>query len=294
MEVTKDFKVIIKEKYSENIYIQYDSLYQYHELGQTAEDSRIIFEKFANKVVEGQIYLVLPSPKGLIMIMSEKGALTVGFDNDGSINSDNYLQLLDEQGAIGYIIEFKHDLIVNAIQKDLLKIISDYAYQEYLKVNKKEPEKIYIKLSSEGGKNIITNHKPDSDVMMYFYDINFEKKNINNKINELKTSLLSENPDLVINFDYLMTDLLEKENSESYFEKINLNNKDDEQIEKSLIEDINEEKILILEEENRLKSELTITEVEENKYYEKLFQDIYSEQNEDGFNEEDYILTDIH
>ena len=43
MEVTKDFKVIIKEKYSENLYIQYDSLYQYHELGQTAEDSRIIF-----------------------------------------------------------------------------------------------------------------------------------------------------------------------------------------------------------------------------------------------------------
>ncbi len=225
------------------------------------------------------------------MIMSEKGALTVGFDNDGSINSDNYLQLLDEQGAIGYIIEFKHDLIVNAIQKDLLKIISDYAYQEYLKVNKKEPEKIYIKLSSEGGKNIITNHKPDSDVMMYFYDINFEKKNINHKINELKSSLLTENPDLIINFDYLMTDLLEKENSESYFEKINL---DDKQIEKSLIEDINEEKILILEEEKRLNNELTIEDVEENKYYEKLFQDIYSEQNEDGFNEEDYILTDIH
>ena len=63
MEVTKDFKVIIKEKYSENLYIQYDSLYQYHELGQTAEDSRIIFEKFANKVVEGQIYLVLPHQK---------------------------------------------------------------------------------------------------------------------------------------------------------------------------------------------------------------------------------------
>ena len=67
MEVTKDFKVIIKEKYSENLYIQYDSLYQYHELGQTTEDSRIIFEKFANKVVEGQIYLVLPASKGLIM-----------------------------------------------------------------------------------------------------------------------------------------------------------------------------------------------------------------------------------
>ena len=53
--------------------------------------------------------------------MSEKGALTVGFDNDRSINSDNYLQLLDEQGAIGYIIEFKHDLIVNAIQKRFIK-----------------------------------------------------------------------------------------------------------------------------------------------------------------------------
>ena len=292
MEVTKDFKVIIKEKYSENLYIQYDSLYQYHELGKTAEDSRIIFEKFANKVVEGQIYLVLPSHKGLVMIMSEKGALTVGFDNDGSVNSDNYLELLDEQGAIGYIIEFKHDLIVNAIQSDLLKIISDYAYQEYLKVNKKEPEKIYIKLSSEGGNNIITNHKPDSDVMMYFYDINFEKKNINHKINELKKTLLIENPDLIINFDYLMNDLLEKENSEDYFEKINLNN--NKKIEESMIEDINEEKMLILEEEKRLNNELTSEDVEENKYYEKLFQDIYSDKNEDGFNEEDFILTDIH
>ena len=243
-------------------------------------------------MVEGQIYLVLPSHKGLVMIMSEKGALTVGFDNDGSVNSDNYLELLDEQGAIGYIIEFKHDLIVNAIQSDLLKIISDYAYQEYLKVNKKEPEKIYIKLSSEGGKNIITNHKPDSDVMMYFYDINFEKKNINHKINELKKTLLIENPDLIINFDYLMNDLLEKENSEDYFEKINLNN--NKKIEESMIEDINEEKMLILEEEKRLNNELTSEDVEENKYYEKLFQDIYSDKNEDGFNEEDYILTDIH
>ena len=53
-------------------------------------------------------------------------------------------------------------------------------------------------------------------------------------------------------------------------------------------------KKLILEEEKRLNNELTSEEVEENKYYEKLFQDIYSEQNEDGFNEEDYILTDIH
>ena len=84
--------------------------------------------------------------------------------------------------------------------------------------------------------------------MMYFYDINFEK-NINNKINELKKTLLTENPDLVINFDYLMNDILEKNNSESYFEKINLNNEDDKEIEKSLIEDINEEKMLILEEE---------------------------------------------
>ena len=159
-------------------------------------------------------------------------------------------------------------------KKDLLKIISDYAYHEYLKVNKKEPEKIYIKLSSEGGKNIITNHKPDSDVMMYFYDINFEK-NINNKINELKKTLLTENPDLVDNFDYLMNDILEKNNSESYFEKINLNNEDDKEIEKSLIEDINEEKMLILEEEKRLNNELTSEEIEENKYYEKLFQDIY-------------------
>ena len=60
MEVTKDFKVIIKEKYSENLYIQYDSLYQYHELGKTAEDSRIIFEKFAN------------NPNGIVEPSNEK------------------------------------------------------------------------------------------------------------------------------------------------------------------------------------------------------------------------------
>ena len=294
MDISKDFKVIIKEKYSENLYIQYDSLYQYHDLGKTAEDSRIVFEKFANKVVEGQIYLVLPSSKGLIMIMSEKGALTAGFDNDGSINSDNYLQLLDEQGAVAYIIEFKKDLIVNAIQKDLLKNISDYAYQEYFKINKKEPEKIFIKLSSEGGKNIITNHKPDSDVMMYFYDINFEKKNINSKINNLKKSLLDENPNLEINFDYLMNDLFEKENIETYFEKININQIDNQEIEKMKLEDIHEENLSILEEEKRLNNELSNEEIEENKYFEKLFQDIYSNQDEDGFNEEDYIFTDIH
>ena len=89
-----------------------------------------------------------------------------------------------------------------------------------------------------------------------------------------------------------MNDLLEKENSEDYFEKINLNN--NKKIEESMIEDINEEKMLILEEEKRLNNELTSEDVEENKYYEKLFQDIYSDKNEDGFNEEDYILTDIH
>jgi len=291
MELTKDFKVIIKEKYSENLYIQYDSLYQYHELADNADDSRIIFEKFANKVVEGQIYIVLPSTKGLVMLMSEKGAMCIGFDNDGSVNSDNYLQLLDEQGAIGYVIEFKHDLIVNAIQKDLLKIFSDYGYQEYLKVMKKEPEKIYIKLSSEGGKNIMTNHEPDSDVMMYFYDIQYEKKNIDKKINELKETLLSINPDLEFNFDYLVNDLLEKNESEEYFEKIIEENQ--ENIEKSQEEDLIQEKLIIEEEEQRLNNELTIEEIEENKYYEKLFEEIYSNNDEDGFSEEEYIMTSI-
>lgn len=276
LELEKEFKIIIKKKYSKNIYIQYDSLYSYHNMGKTSEESRLMFEKFANKVFEGQIYIVLPESSGITMLMSEKGALCVGFDNDSSIKGENYLQLLEEQCALGYIIEFKHEFILNGIQKDLLKNISDYCYQEYVKIMEEEPENIYIKLSSEGGKNIITNHQPDEDVMMYFYKIDYEKKNITKKMDELKEILLKENPEINLDFDFNIQIQTEnkKKDFEEYFEKVDNENHEDEneneENHEEFVDEINDEENI--NEDN-----------EENKYYENLFKELYKEDEDDYF-----------
>ena len=290
----EEFKIVFKEKYSENIYIQYDSTIFYQNLGKNVEESRMLFEKFAEKVCNGEIYIVLPSEKGLSLMMSQNQALCITFDNENQdVSIDNYLQLLDEQNAIGYIIEFKTELILCSISKSKLEKIENIAYNAYVKKMKKEPENIYIKLSSDGANNIITNHEPDSDVMMYFYNINYEKKNISNKVNTLKEQLLKMNPELEINFDYIMDNVLEY-NSEDYFVKETQND------EKKIMDELVQEEENIQNEELQLEKENNNEDdLEENQYYEQLFNDL-SKQNDqyyetsDEINDSEYIMTEIH
>lgn len=296
-----NFTIQIKKKYSENIYIQYDSLYNNYELGTNVDNSRMIFEKFANKIIEGQIYIVLPTEKSMNMIMSENGSFCLGFENDKKINFENYLELLDEQGALSYIIEFKYDVILNSIHKDLLNKIKNYACQEYFKKLKKEPEKIYIKLSSEGAKNIITNHEPDKDVMMYFYDIHYDKKNINKKIDDLTNSFLKINPNFNIDFNFEMGS---DKNNEIYFEKIN----DEQELTEISHDDVYQDLDEIQDTQNT--NDTQYEEIEEQKYFENLFnelnRDYFIEENydeeftnnkhnkEDDEEERNYIMTDIN
>ena len=278
------FEVVFSEEYSENIYIQYDSEYIMDNLGKNSSDARFKFESYMEKAQEGQIYIVLSTPKGLDMIMSTENAFSVSFENDGQINMDNYMFFLDKQNATSYIIEIGDSIILNGIHNDLLQSIQDYAYHEYLKKFKKEPHNISIKLSSESAKNVITNHKPDEDVKRYFFVLDYKPKFLNEKMTELKKEFMKLNPDFNLDFEFDQTKL-PKMSSEAFFhkikEKIQKQAEEIEQLEQELEEEL--EEIVLQEEEEDID--------EEFKYYETLFSELntktsYEEEEEEQGEEE--------
>ena len=252
-------KVILKKEYSENLYIQYDCNYIYESMGMNSDDARYKFEKYIEKVQEGEIYLLITTEKGIDMVLSQGGSLCISFEKDESINFDNYLYLLEQQNAISYIIEIGDSVILNAIKKEKMEYLRDYCYDIYLKKFKKEPHNIYLKLSSEGSENILTNHKPEQDIMNYFYCLEYKPKFIEDKIKELKDFFNKEKIEL--DFDFLEDKML-KMDTESFFEKINDNQVQEHEEERE--EDDEEEDEEELDEET----------LEEYKYYETLFENL--------------------
>ena len=198
---------------SDNCFICYFSSFNIHNLDNSLHDTdKQSIKNIINKNKDGELFIVLPSDNSLKAIVSNNHALCLSiFDDNNDISYNKYCEILKEQNAVVKLLKIQNETYLIAINKIVYNKLIDITINKFNKYFNKNPQKIFLRISSNDTTSIISNIPPTEETGSSFYfevdissihTLNSIPTDISLKINEIKNSLTKMHPNINVEFDF--------------------------------------------------------------------------------------------